>query len=75
MKNLETVLFDHGVSSEDVEKAKAYQQRAGGALEKLLLNMGSYSEELLPSIYAQLLGATLLSRKQRESWTPPGRKD
>lgn len=75
MKNLETVLFDHGVSSEDIEKAKAYQQRAGGALEKLLLNMGSYSEELLPSIYAQFLGATLLSSEQRESWVPPGRTD
>ena len=71
MKNLETVLIDHGVSSEDVEKAKVYQRRAGGALEKVLLNMGSYSEELLPSIYAQLLGAALLDSKQREAWVPP----
>ena len=37
--------------------------------------MGSYSEELLPSIYAQLLGATLLSNEQRESWVPPDRTD
>ena len=56
MKNLETVLIDHGVSVEDIEKAKAYQGRAGGVLEKVLLNMGSFSEELMPSIYAQLLG-------------------
>ena len=71
MKNLETVLIGHGVSSEDIEKAKVYQRRAGGALEKVLLNMGSYSEELLPSIYAQLLGAALLDSEQREAWVPP----
>ena len=44
MRTLETVLVDHGVSKEDIEKAKAYKARAGGALERILLNMGSFSE-------------------------------
>lgn len=75
MKNLETILVDHGVSSEDIDKAKVYQERAGGALEKVLLNMGSYSEEILPSIYAQLLGADLLDNEQRDSWKPPKKSE
>ena len=50
---LQGVLADHGVSAEDIEKGMAYQAKAGGALEKILLNMGSFSEELLPSVYSQ----------------------
>ena len=75
MKNLETVLIDHGVSVEDIEKAEAYQGRAGGVLEKVLLNMGSFSEELMPSIYAQLLGVDLLDNQQRDDWIPPNGSD
>lgn len=71
MKNLDTVLIDHGVSVEDIEKAKAYQERAGGVLEKVLLNMGSFSEEIMPSIYAQLLDVDLLDNERRDDWTPP----
>jgi general secretion pathway protein E len=71
VKNLDTVLIDHGVSVEDIEKAKAYQERAGGVLEKVLLNMGSFSEEIMPSIYAQLLDVDLLDNERRDDWTPP----
>ena len=46
--SLEAALADHGVTAEDIEKGLAYQAKAGGALEKILLNMGSFSEELLP---------------------------
>ncbi len=62
----------HGVSQDDIEKAKAYQARAGGSLEKILLNMGSFSEDLLPSVYSQLLQLPILSDEQREAWALPG---
>jgi len=65
------VLASHGVSSEDIEKGLAYQAKAGGALEKILLNMGSFSEELLPSIYGDYLESPVLSIDERDSWTPP----
>lgn len=68
---LEAVLADHGVSSEDIEKAVAYQVKAGGALEKILLNMGSFSEELLPSVYSEYLKSPILTEEQRDSWAPP----
>lgn len=73
MMHIEAALTEHGVSPEDIEKAKSYQARAGGSLEKILLNMGSFSEELLPSVYARLLNAPLLTQEQRDDWQPPGR--
>lgn len=69
--SLEDVLADHGVSSEDIEKAEAYRARVGGALEKILLNMGSFSEEFLPTIYSQFLNSPILSPEQRDNWEPP----
>jgi hypothetical protein len=64
MMKIEAALTEHGVSSEDIDKAKSYQGRAGGSLEKILLNMGSFSEELLPSVYSHLLDAPILSEEQ-----------
>ena len=69
--NIETVLADHGVSVQDIEKAREYKARIGGSLEKILLNMGSFSEELLPSVYGQLLKSPVLTSEQRDSWVPP----
>jgi len=68
---LQAVLADHGVSAEDIEKGMAYQAKAGGALEKILLNMGSFSEELLPSVYSQYLESPILGEEQRDNWVPP----
>ena len=45
-----------GVTSEDVDKARSYQQKAGGAIEQVLINMGSLSEDQLPDVYAAALG-------------------
>jgi general secretion pathway protein E len=70
MRNIESVLVDHGVSVEDIDKAKVYRSRAGGNIEKVLLNMGSVSEELIPSIYSQLLGAPILTSDQIDAWQP-----
>ncbi|CAI8296512.1 MAG: Type II secretion system protein E [Porticoccaceae bacterium UBA1117] len=69
--SLEAALADHGVSVEDIEKGLAYQAKAGGALEKILLNMGSFSEELLPSVYSQYLMSPILAEEQRDSWVAP----
>ena len=41
MMQIEAALTEHGVSPEDIDKAKSYQARAGGSLEKILLNMGA----------------------------------
>ena len=71
MMQIEAVLKEHGVSPEDIDKAKSYQARAGGSLEKILLNMGSVSEELIPSVYSHLLNAPILSEEQRDNWQPP----
>ena len=67
MIDLETTLINHGVTIADITKAKSYRARAGGALEKILLSMGSFSEELLPSVYAELIGAQLLAADSLDS--------
>ena len=72
---LETVLAEHGVSKEDIEKALAFKAKAGGSLERILLNMGSFSEEALPSVYSQFLRAPVLQHDQRDSWSPPDLPD
>ena len=71
MIDLETTLINHGVTIADITKAKSYRARAGGALEKILLSMGSFSEELLPSVYAELIGAQLLAADSLDSWQSP----
>ena len=54
--NLEHLLLsEYSVTPLDLEKAKSYQQRFGGRLEKLLVNMGSLAEEALPDLYCNLL--------------------
>lgn len=46
---------EFGVTQLDLEKAKSYQSKFGGRLEKLLVNMGSLSEDSLPQLYASLM--------------------
>ncbi len=75
MNTLEQVLTDNGVSPEDLEKAKAYRVRAGGSLEKILLNMGSFSEEFLPAIYSGFLQCPILTESERDSWEPVNQGD
>jgi general secretion pathway protein E len=67
---LENILENFDVSIEDINKAKAYQKKFGGALERLLINMGSLSEDSLPSIYSQLLNAPILTRVEIDKWKP-----
>lgn len=71
MLQLESVLKQFDVSDEDISKAKAYQNKFGGALERLLINMGSLSEDSLPQIYSQLLDTSILSADEIENWQLP----
>jgi general secretion pathway protein E len=54
------------VSEVDLEKAKSYQQKYGGRLEKLLVNMGSLSEEDLLPLYQQLLDVDIVDIERIE---------
>lgn len=49
------VLKKLNVSNVDIDKAKAYQAKYGGALEEILINLGSLSEDELPVIYCEIL--------------------
>jgi general secretion pathway protein E len=71
MLPLETILQQFDVSTEDLEKAKAYQNKFGGPLERLLINMGSLSEDNLPQIYSQLLESPILLANELEQWQLP----
>jgi len=71
MLPLDTILQQFDVSVEDLEKAKAYQNKFGGPLERLLINMGSLSEDNLPQIYSQLLESPILLANELEQWQLP----
>lgn len=59
--SIESILEkDFEISQVDLEKARNYQDRFGGRIEKLLVNMGSLSEDSLPSFYSKLMGLPLL---------------
>lgn len=61
------------VSTVDLEKAESYQTKFGGRLEKLLVNMGSLSEDSLPELYSLLIGVELLEDVEQdlESYSIP----
>jgi len=71
MAQLELLLEQFDVSKTDIEKAKAYQGKFGGALERLLINMGSLSEDSLPQFYSQLLCSPILSSDDIGQWQMP----
>jgi general secretion pathway protein E len=71
MSGFATLLADCGVQSDDLDKAQSYQQKYGGRLEQILVNMGSLSSEALPGIYSRLLGVEVLPVAQASQWDPP----
>jgi len=60
-----------GISPDDLGKAQSYQEKYGGRLEQILVNMGSLSSEALPSIYSELLGVETLAGGAALKWEPP----
>jgi len=71
MSQLATLFTDFGVQAADLEKARLYQQKYGGRIEQILVNMGSLSSDTLPDIYARLLGVETLPATAASAWEPP----
>ena len=69
--NFEIALEQIGISPVDIEKAKIYQRKFGGMLEKILVNMGSMSEDLLPDLYAKSLSVPIFNADNYETWSLP----
>lgn len=69
MQSLEKLLKHFEVTDEDLDKAKAYQAKFGGALERLLVNMGSLSEDSLPYLYSKLLNSRILTEDEVTNWS------
>jgi len=71
MSSLHELLLEFGVDAGDLDKARAYQQKYGGRIGQILVNMGSLSADVLPEIYGRLLGAPLLPARFAAGWEPP----
>ena len=71
MTALSALLTDSGVDPADLDKARSYQQKYGGRLEQILVNMGSLSADSLPGIFSRLLGAPVLPARFAADWQPP----
>lgn len=71
MMQLESILLSFNVSYEDIEKAKAYQSKFGGSLERLLVNMGSLSEDMLTKVYCALLECESFTLGEIQEWQFP----
>jgi general secretion pathway protein E len=69
---METLLISSfAISVVDIEKAQAYQKRTNGRLEKILVNMGALSEDLLPDLYNQYLSLPILTLDMLDGWEKP----
>lgn len=65
-----TIVDSFGVSELDIEKGKRFQQRNGGRLEHILVNMGSLTEDDLVTLYAQVLCTPIFDATQWANWSP-----
>lgn len=68
---LHTILLGHGVEQLDIDKAVAYQNKYGGSLELLLVNLGSLAEEELPQVYSKLLDIEIVSELPEQPLSIP----
>lgn len=59
------------VTPTDIDKAQSYQRKYGGALEQILISMGSLSSEVLPQLYSELLCLPLLLEEDFAQWAVP----
>jgi general secretion pathway protein E len=75
MTDLPALLGEFGVAAPDLDKARAYQQKYGGHIERILVNMGSLSADALPEIYARLIDAPVLQPRFAAAWEPPAGLD
>ncbi|TDP40230.1 general secretion pathway protein E [Idiomarina aquatica] len=68
---VEQLQAEFSVSSGDLDKAIQYQDKYGGRLEQILVNMGSLPEDQLPQLYAQSFQLPTFDIRQWEEWTAP----
>ncbi|MFC3033080.1 GspE/PulE family protein [Pseudoalteromonas fenneropenaei] len=69
---LKDLLIDRfQVTALDLEKASTYQERYGGRLEDILVNLGCLTEEDLTVLYHHLFGYMLFEPDNYPNWEPP----
>lgn len=64
-------LIELDVDPSDIKKAQNYQEKFGGMLEKLLVNMGSMSEDALPELYSKVFNVPLFEPHMFANWELP----
>lgn len=68
MSSIKGLLVDEfGVSAVDYEKALTYQQRYGGRLESILVNMGALAEDKIHIFYSAYLALPILPQEIEQS--------
>jgi len=60
MKISDILVNDFSVSLSDLSKASNFQNKFGGRLEQILVNMGSLPDDQIPSLYSQYLELPLV---------------
>ena len=71
MSKLNDILVNRfNVSQLDLDKGETYQNRNGGRLELILVNMGCLTEDDLAPLYCDLLGYKLLDIDLWSHWDP-----
>lgn len=71
MNKLNNILLHRfNVSQLDLDKGETYQQRNGGRLELILVNMGCLTEDDLAPLYCELLDYKPLNIEQWSDWNP-----
>lgn len=58
----------YGLTTADIDKASVYQQRYGGRLENILVNLGALSEENAANLLAEQLGYELVQPAAVAEW-------
>lgn len=71
MSTFVDLLASHGASVDDLSKAQAYQDKYGGRLEQILVNMGGLAAEIMPNVYSAYLGLPVLDPTKLAAWVPP----
>lgn len=66
----ELLLNEFSVSKNDIDKAGVYQNRNGGRIEQILVNMGCLTEDDLTNLYSQLFDLPLFDKEEWSTWSP-----
>jgi general secretion pathway protein E len=65
-----TIVSMFSVSQLDIDKAETYQNRNGGRIESILVNMGCLTDEDLAPLYCQILNHQRFDPSQWQQWDP-----